>query len=217
MKIDMILTLNTPHRGPYWWNPFVPLAWSLNKVWVVRKLLLLRQLADLAPWSENLTFLQQNWKPPHLAALGSPATEESRYIYSVAISGLKDWFVSKRSAERFEGTDERNSLYSGHSVDDPEVAKEVGRYLYQHQNPVEVERELRKIYSQPGLLNDYRKRCLGEAAAAIKADGFAPGYYVDRRAACFVDDFKDALDRHPLRKLGLIEAFRTYVKKVLED
>jgi pimeloyl-ACP methyl ester carboxylesterase len=224
MKIDMILTLNTPHRGADCRNPIVLLGilsgFFLSKIMIVRKFHFFRQLYDLAPFSDNIRLLKQHWGYPYILRYQpTSVTPRSRYIRSVAISGLKDWLVSKRSAEGFE-VDEKNSLFTGHSVDALVVAEDIGRYLSQQDDgPRRVKEELRDIYASPERLKSFRKDFF-EEAQSILHENLGPGTpasYIRRRASCFVDEFRTRFNRRPLRALRLIEAFKTYVGKVLND
>ncbi len=223
MKIDMIVTLNTPNRGADWRNPGILLSLllstTLNTFWGLRRLYWLRQLADLAPYSANIRFLRSNWGEPYISpVVNELATAQRRYIRSVAISGLRDSFVSKYSAEGYSA-DEKNGLYVGHSVDSEQVADEIGHYLSSHESPAALLRQLKAIDDEPHQRKKHRENCEREAALLIEESPqfMFPEGYVSRRATCFADDFYTAFKRRPLRKLAPLEAFKSYVKRVLED
>jgi pimeloyl-ACP methyl ester carboxylesterase len=223
LKVDMILTLNSPHRGANWrhWAVCLGLLLGLvlKKLWVIDKFFILRQLADMAPNSENIQFLRDNWGFRYISPYpNEPATESRRYIRTIAISGLKDRLVSKASAEGYD-VDDRDANFSGHGVDSDEVAAIVGYYLSQHEKPTAVTRELVDIYMSADLFNTHKQHCLANASQIINLypRKWFSADYIDRRAGCFVDDFFDAFMRRPLRKLKCLDAFKAYVKRTLQD
>lgn len=222
LKVDMVLTLSTPHRGANRRNPVVGLGlllgWIFKKLWGLRKTFILRQLADMSPGSENIRFLAGNWDKHVSASPQQAPAKFKRYIYSVTIGGLKDRLVSKESAEGFY-VDHPDSNFTGHSADSKAVAEIVGWYLSQHAKPIAVTREIENVYSSPALLSSHTARCMQEASRILGLcfrRCFLPDY-VDRRASCFIDDFFDAFMQRPLRKLGLLEAFQSYVERTMRD
>src|SRR5712664_669912 len=60
LKVDLILTLNTPHRGARWWtHPALALARCANTVSRMGRGRFLRQMAELSAFSKNVRFLEK--------------------------------------------------------------------------------------------------------------------------------------------------------------
>jgi hypothetical protein len=216
--VDLILTLNTPHRGANWRNPLVLLGLvagaCLNALPVVRRLSLLRQLADLGPWSPMLRYVRDNWDTCAAAVDHGAAADER--LRSVAVCGISDWFVSSASAEGFYA-DEKDATGRGHRVDSREVADYVGYQLAGHAPPTRLRRELSYIGASADRLAAFEAACTEHAARELDLRGIGDDGYARRRAPCFVHEFRRALSRHPLRKLSSSDAFARYVGKVLDD
>lgn len=67
LKVDLIVTLNTPHRGARWCvHPALFGAGAVNLVSRLRRGNLLRQMAELHALSGNVRFLKRNWGQPYI-------------------------------------------------------------------------------------------------------------------------------------------------------
>lgn len=220
LKVDLIVTLNTPHRGARWWtHPFLALALCANAVSRVRKGRFLRQMAELSAFSKNARFMKKNWGAPLIAKEHEPATPRSRYIRSIALASKWDLLVSKKSAEGFD-IDAPNFRVGGHPVDSDEVAEYVGTCLAEHEPPLQIFEELDKLQNDLAAWPAYEAASNAVASAEIKASvnlRAKTSRYEPSKTGSLVEDFPDAFRRHPLRKLSLSESFRTFVRKVLED
>lgn len=218
LKIDFVITLNTPHRGADWRNPIIAfgllLAWFL-KAPIIRRLYLLRQLADLSPTSSNIHFLEDHWDDRISNVPGLVETGR-RYIKSIAICGLTDWLVSRRSAEGFY-LDDKNETFNGHHVDSEPLARFVAYVLSGYENPSGLNQQLEQIYSNSQLRAQHLSNSASQASTIMSGQGMGPQTFVDARAQCFAHEFKDAFARHPSRKLTLPDAFCSYVRKMLFD
>jgi pimeloyl-ACP methyl ester carboxylesterase len=218
LKVDLIVTLNTPHRGASLRNPIIVLGIALGrclKAPVIRKFYLLRQLADLAPNSANIRFLEEHWDA-HVSHTPGTGEADRKYIKSIAICGLQDWLVSNHSAEGFYA-DQMNATFNGHHVDSEALANYVGYLLSGYENPADLNRELEQIYSIPQQLAQHRDNWIREASTIMAGHGLVPETFIAARAHCFAHEFRRAFERHPSRKLTLLNAFRTYVHKMLLD
>jgi pimeloyl-ACP methyl ester carboxylesterase len=219
MNIDLVITLNTPHRGADWRNPFLlfglAVAELLSRTPIIRRLYILRQLRDLNPWGGNIRFLENNWDT-HISTVPGTAETNRRYIRSIAICGLKDWLVSMASAEGFY-VDEKDATFNGHSVDSEQLASYVGHLLSGYDNPAPLKREFEEIYSDPDRLQLHVAECIQKASTIMNGMGIQPASFVSSRSQCFAREFRSAFARHPLRKLSLMDAFLRYVRKLLED
>jgi len=218
MKVDLIVTLNTPHRGARLWvHPVLHVAKLVNGISRIRKGQVLRQLAELTSFSVNVRFLKKNWNKEHVLDAPGMATAHSRYIRSISLGSRKDLFVSMKSAKGFE-IDTPNAGRGSHPADSEVIAEYVGRCLSEHEYPLMLNRELEQIYGDPKRLATYKDECGTRAAKLIKDQRLdASPRYVDCKAMSLCEDFRGTFNRHPLRKLYLLQAFETYVQKLLSD
>lgn len=108
LKIELVLTLDTPHYGPQpWIYPIVAIGalWSL--IPFASRFPLLRQNSEMGWLSKNLRFLRNNWNDTHIAAEPCPPQPSHRHIRSFTLSGSRIPFplvkcvVSDRSAHGF--------------------------------------------------------------------------------------------------------------------
>jgi pimeloyl-ACP methyl ester carboxylesterase len=218
MKIDLVLTLNTPHRGArFWVHPVLYSAKFINQVSRIRNGRLLRQLAELTSFSVNVRFLKKNWNREHILTAPGKATAHCRYIRSISLGSRNDLFVSMKSAKGFE-VDIPNSGLGSHSVDSRVIAEYVGLCLSRHENPITLNRQLDQIYGDPNRLTTHKAQCVKGAGKLIQQQNASvSAQYVDCKAISLSEDFRGAFARHPLRKLDLRQAFETYVQKLLND
>jgi hypothetical protein len=216
MKIDKIVTLNTPHHGasPLAWPVVVPA--SCFKLWPISKLRLFSQLADLAPYSDNINFLKTHWGEPLIAKCPQPPAPNRRYIESVTIYSAGDPVVTAKSAKGFE-VDHPDPILGGHSVDRAAEAEDVGQHLSRHLDPIAVEQELRAAYSTAEAQATHELNCLNAAKSVISQYGSTDPAYQAHRSPSFVADFRDDFPQRPMRNLSLMDCFSTYVKKVLTE
>lgn len=109
LKVDMVITVDTPHKGPQpWVYPAVLVGGILEAVPLVRKLSILRQTAEMSRWSDNLKRLKEHWTTKMIAPSACIPTHNRRYIRSLSVSGPPlpvfkfKLVVPKRSAHGFE-------------------------------------------------------------------------------------------------------------------
>ena len=220
LKVNLIVTLNTPHRGARWWiHPFLAVALCGNTISRLGKGRFLRQMAELSAFSKNTRFMKKNWGAPLISNVESPAAPSSRYIRSIALASRWDLLVSKKSAEGFDN-DAPNYRAGGHPVDSDEVAEYVGNCLAEHEPPLNVFRQLDNLKSDMNAWRAYESAGRTIASQEISESGnlgSRSSGYLASKTTSLVEDFPDAFRRHPLRKLDLLESFQTYVRKFLEN
>jgi hypothetical protein len=76
------------------------------------------------------------------------------------------------------------------------------------------------MYANANSLAAYQSSSGGIASSVLNSFGpLVPksSGYLASKTACLIEDFPEAFRRHPLRKLDLPGAFKTYVRKLLED
>src|SRR4029077_11545391 len=120
------------------------------------------------------------------------------------------------SAEGFY-VDEKDATFNGHSVDSEQLASYVGHLLSGYENPASLKRELEEIYSDPDRMQLHEAACVQKASSVMNGKGIQPPNFVSSRAQCFAHEFRRAFERHPLRRLSLMDAFSRYVRTMLED
>jgi pimeloyl-ACP methyl ester carboxylesterase len=218
MKVDRIVTLNTPHRGGrLYLHPVLYTAQALNLLSRVWRGLFLRQMAELTRTSENVKFLKHNWGPQFISPVPVKATDHRRFIRSVTLASSRDLFVSKKSAQGFE-IDSPDYGSASHAADSSEMADYVGKCLSEHEDPLALQKEIDSIYQEPVARMRHSQACEATAQRLIQALGKPiSSRYLSAKPTSLSEDFREAFVRHPLRKLSLREAFATYVQKVLSD
>jgi pimeloyl-ACP methyl ester carboxylesterase len=109
LKVDVIITLDSPHRGPQpWIYPFVLAGALLKRIPLVNRLQIFRQVADLGVGSAALTTLRERWNDTLVPREPCAPEPHRRHIRSYTISGRTfrllgfKLVVSKRSADGFD-------------------------------------------------------------------------------------------------------------------
>jgi hypothetical protein len=130
LKVDIVFTLDTPHRGPMPWVYAVVFAgWLWSLIPFLNRKPFLRQASELSRWSRNMKRLERYWSEELIAMEPQAPRPHLRHIRSYTASGTRPPFfpwrlvVSERSARGFE-IDEplpfrgrRVQLGVGHAVD----------------------------------------------------------------------------------------------------
>jgi pimeloyl-ACP methyl ester carboxylesterase len=212
LKVEMIITVCTPHLGPRW--PYSMLLRTLavcERVPVLGLGLPYRQARDLCSSGENIGLLRDYWRPPFVT---------SGHIRSVAMVGRKDPFVSERSARGFSVLDELRYIDCHHSVEPSELEQPFFEYLDAHQRPTAILEEL-------ASLNDDRRLaayCQSYAALAessvrtalTRRNQPASQHYVTTVASAMLLEFPRDFIRRPLRKLTFASAIENYIIRRVE-
>jgi pimeloyl-ACP methyl ester carboxylesterase len=105
MKVDIVITLDSPHRGPQpWIYPLVILGGLWKLLPYLKRMPFLRQVADLSFGSANLKKLRRHWTSDFVSPEPCAAELRKRHIRSYTLSGTRWPFppiklvVSNRSA-----------------------------------------------------------------------------------------------------------------------
>ena len=107
LKVDLIITLDTPHRGPRWW--FYPVIFPVqlwNSIFGPRRIPLGRQIGDLAVSGRNLRKLRDDWGKKYISEDSCAPQACRRPVRSYWFPGTRQWVVSEESARGF-GPDRR--------------------------------------------------------------------------------------------------------------
>jgi hypothetical protein len=108
LKVDLVFTLDTPHRGPKLWiYPAVIAGGIWKRIPLAGRVPLLRQVGELGRGSKNLKKLRDHWNSTYIPQTPQPPTPTARHIRSWAVSGARPPFfpsklvVSAKSAFGF--------------------------------------------------------------------------------------------------------------------
>ena len=108
LKVDLVITLDSPHRGPQpWIYPLVAIGGIWKRIPILRRFPLFRQVAELGFASKNLRRLKKHWTEEAVPSEPCPAEPQRRHIRSYTLSGTRLPFppvklvVSDRSAFGF--------------------------------------------------------------------------------------------------------------------
>lgn len=108
-KVDLVITLDTPHTGPQpWIYPVVLLGALWKRVPLLNRVPVWRQAADLARWSPSLARLRREWNATNFPGRPCAASATRRHLRSYTVSGAPlpllgvKGVVSKASAHGFE-------------------------------------------------------------------------------------------------------------------
>jgi hypothetical protein len=109
LKVDIVITLDTPHRGPQpWIYPVVVAGGIWKRLPLLESIPIFRQTAELGFASKQLKKLKQHWTETLIAQTPIPPQAGRRFIRSYTFSGTRLPFppvkmvVSKRSANGFK-------------------------------------------------------------------------------------------------------------------
>lgn len=97
LKVDLIITLGTPHRGRRILNPIL---WGQNIPWIGR-IFPFRQLGQLGSLSNNVQTLRTNWNDSYVSPTLIAPEPNRKYIRSIAAHGAFDRLVTRRSAQGY--------------------------------------------------------------------------------------------------------------------
>jgi pimeloyl-ACP methyl ester carboxylesterase len=209
LKVDLVITLDSPHRGPQpWIYPIVVIGGLWKWIPFLRKFPLFRQIAELGFASRNLRRLKKHWREEVVPQDACPAEPQRRWIPSYTLSGTRLPFppvklvVSDRSAFGFK-------------VDQPIRDPALRRREWALGHGVQAMKAYQQQIEQRLLDNDYEatkeieRAPAAESAAAI---GVALGNPQAADLPCWERRFAEGFPLRPLRRLG----FQAAVEKFIE-
>jgi pimeloyl-ACP methyl ester carboxylesterase len=218
LNVDIVITLDTPHRGPkVWFYPLVVVGGVWKRLPWLNRIPLFRQLGELGRWSRNLKKLRDNWNERLIAPAPMPASSSCRHVRSYAVVGTRLPFlptklvVSNHSAEGFEidelmklDTGGRVALGLGHGVTAMAAYREkIEQILSNHdyENVAQVQKEMTAATQE-----QFRDELPGCAPADLDCE-----VKVWRRR--IVEGFP----KRPLRRLQMPQALRAFMTRRLEN
>jgi pimeloyl-ACP methyl ester carboxylesterase len=109
LNVDIVITLDSPHRGPQpWIYPIVVAGGIWKYIPILNAVPLFRQAADLGFGSNNLKKVRKNWNETLFSEAPCAPQANRRHLRSYTVSGTRLPFprvklvVSERSADGFE-------------------------------------------------------------------------------------------------------------------
>lgn len=219
LKVDLIVTLGTPHNGR---RVLAPLLW-LQNIPVLRRVLPFWQLAQLAYCSDNIRKLQADWRDAYVCEESIPAEMFRRHIRSIAVVGAYDFWAGSARSEGF-AIDIPRYVTAGH----PKLAKPESPYqelaeiildeLQRHQHPKNVLEELKTILSDDVELQQYLQQHAQAVANIVKrARPWLQKNGVEQKTASILMDFVAEFPRRPLRNVGFSQALYLYAERQLGE
>jgi pimeloyl-ACP methyl ester carboxylesterase len=190
LKIDAIITIGTPHRGPRFYINIVFLAIHLLKqIPIVKRVIPFNQFSQLASFSGLLRTLKANWNTERIATDPLPQTlAAQRHVSSFTISKRRDIFVSRRSARGFACDTEYNlhsfppllgwqvlqrlehlqdlENFRGHGIKLQDLIA-IEHFIKQHMPIDTVLQKIREIEASNKVFADYLETCTQPVAEAV--------------------------------------------------
>jgi hypothetical protein len=109
IKVDIVITLDTPHRGPQpWIYPIVMTGAVWKRIPVLRRVPVFRQASDLSFFARNLLTLRTYWNSTLFPQTACAPQPSRRHVRSYTVSGTVLPFprlkvvVSDKSARGFD-------------------------------------------------------------------------------------------------------------------
>jgi pimeloyl-ACP methyl ester carboxylesterase len=216
VKVDLLITLGTPHAGRKLLNP---LHW-LRKVPGVRTF---GQLAQLAARSETIRFIRENWNDKHIMRQAGNPSSKRRHIRSVAVVGAYDIWAGSAGSEGY-AVDVRHYLEKSHPAlakprSEGEALSEliVGE-LRDHRRPDAALKEIREIRSDQEKMKQFIVRNGKSVAEIIKFNRTdLPLEGVQTKSATVMLDFLIDCPRRPMRCLPLDKMLHVYADRITGD
>jgi pimeloyl-ACP methyl ester carboxylesterase len=212
LKVDMVITLDSPHLGPQpWIYPAVVVGGIWKRIPLVNRFPLFRQTGEMGRWSANLRKLRANWNEKLIAEDPCPPQPMRRHIRSFTASGTRPPFfpfklvVSKRSARGFKI--DHPIPVSKHQT----VAWGLGHEVTaMHAYRDQIEQKLSEHCSDEilGLTNNFDT--VQNVALARILNGFYPPSAPPCEVECWTRRLKFFRAR-PLRKLALEAALNKFI------
>jgi pimeloyl-ACP methyl ester carboxylesterase len=222
LKVEMIITVCTPHFGPRW--PYALLLdclSALDRLPLVRLVLPYKQVLELGRNGPHALRLRDYWRPPFVYnPVANRSVLSGHALRSVALVGRRDPWVSGSSAGGASAVDELRWIDCGHSISPSELQQPFFECLDEHQKPVDVLRQISTLNEGRTFeryLNAYKQTVEGAVRGALeKGNRPAPLPYVSAVASAMMSDFPREFARRPMRKLTFEESLVRYVTRRVE-
>ena len=212
LKVDVVITLDSPHRGPKpWIYPFVVAGGLWKRIPFLRRFPLWRQIGELGIGSRNLRTLRRHWTTALVPEDPQPPQPTSRHMRSYSVSGTRlpllptKLVVSRRSAEGFDvdrsiPLKNNVALDIGHGVAAMASAQhDIEQILAEHdyENVKQVEQEL--TAATPAMFSSVlTSRC--------------PAPSLPCEVDCWQRRVADGFPRRPLRRLAMPAVLRKFIE-----
>lgn len=213
-NVDVVITLDTPHRGPQLWiYPAVLFGAAWKRLPLLKRVPLFRQASDLGYFSDNMKLLRTYWNATLFPQTVCEPTPTRRHLRSYTISGTvlpglrTKLVVPDRSA-------------NGFAIDEPIAVPRAERIAWGVGHGVAAMKNYR--FQIERLLSDYCLDSIAETRtqlAAVPDTVLSQALEMTCHAAalgCEVESWRRRLARafeeRPLRKIGGAAALRKLVE-----
>ena len=218
LKVDVVITLDTPHKGPkLWFYPLVVAGGIWKRLPLVNRWPLFRQLAELGRGSRNLKRLRENWNDDRILTTQCEPESKRRHIRSYAVVGTRLPFVPSKSVVS-------NRSAEGFAIDHLIELPTGGKVAWSIGHGVQAMREYRYQIEQILSAHDYEnirgvERELATASNALLEAELSdcPPSALACEVQCWRRRVAQGFPRRPLRRLPMIEALRKFIKRRLEN
>jgi hypothetical protein len=202
LRIDRIITIGTPHRGPrLLWNILFSLIHLVKLIPGISTLIPFNQLGQLSCISRVIRRLRSRWDGNAISMLPVPPAPEKRHIRSVTMQKKTDLFVSLKSARGFTCDIPYPPTSGWHSVNELDLARILSE-LENHMYPQHVLDEIREIVSTETGIDAYVDAYAQPVSELIHQ--LRPHYdleALERRTSEILMEFLEMFPKRPIRGL----------------
>lgn len=213
LKVDLLITLGTPHAGRK----------ALNPLHLLRKLPGLRkfgQLSQLASRSELIRFIRENWNEKHIMRKPGNPSNTKRYIRSVAVVGAYDIWAGHAGSEGY-AVDLRHYLQKSHPAlakplsENEDLSRLIVGEIGEHRRPDAALQEIKEIRSDEEKRKQFILRNVETVAQIVRLNRTdLPLEGIQTKTATLMLDFLIDCPNRPLRCLSLDEMLHLYAERI---
>ena len=210
LKVDLVITCSTPHRGIFACN----LPYMLSLIPILGRTIRCEQLCDLASWSPFIRKVKRHWGSPLIESAPCPSSPSTRYIRSITVAA-NEWLVRKDSALGFKVDTPDLSGGVRHGMTTEKLDRIFYGYLEGHGNPAKVLEEIGRIRFDPKRIDKFISEHV-PAVSEILQPLHAPGQDLEGAARLMIQSFLARFPQRPLRSVTEVsEALEKYVQRTV--
>ena len=222
LRVDLIVTLGTPHRGYLGLLPVWVLSQALGGMPVLGPRHIFRQFGDLSSWGRTFKALREGWNETLISRVPIDPEPNRRYIRSIAISGGSDMIVNRVRSSGF-GIDIKRNVWADHGgMPKPgsrrdEQARILAEELGHHLAPTDVLEQINAIWEGgQETVREFLKRLGRKVAPLIRRNrGLIGKEGLTAKTSSLLMDFLYDFQYRPLRNLQFDEAVVEFANRCL--
>jgi Alpha/beta hydrolase family len=218
LKVDLVITLGTPHFGRKALNP----VHFLQQIPVLKSLLPFHQLGQLAARSETVKFVQTHWNERQISRVPGTTGLRKRYIRSIAVVGAYDIWAGSAGSQGYD-VDIPQYISAGHAGLKPRSTTEalvdlVIAELQNHLRPDLVLEEINRCRVEESRKGEFIRDNALRVAKMVKENrsDLSPSE-IENKAGTLIRDFLFGFGAAPLRGVDINEALALYVERSLGE